>query len=153
MLDQTALNGLAGVKTLELVSSSSINLFGNVTLGNDRCDTGQPILGSLILDSAGVVATTAGHIDAYGGAGDFPQNSLGGTIAAHGATRGNRLVVNASDVLDTDPSGTKTGMNNATISSASARSRWPGSATASRSTAPAKSSPRAMAVHSMSNLG
>jgi hypothetical protein len=52
VLDQTSLDGLAGVKSIELVGEGTINLYGGLTLGQ-LAGNGQPILGSLVLDSAG----------------------------------------------------------------------------------------------------
>ena len=127
VLDQAALDSLAGVKALTLVSTSTVDLYGTLTLGGVDASR-QPLLGSLVLDSAGVVAEPAG------GAGTATfiaeqvtlQNTLGGTVtqinldgtvtSTPKQVNGTELDIIASDVRETDPSGTATGYNNATIS-------------------------------------
>ncbi len=108
VLDQTAIDGLAGVRILDLVSFGAINLYGDVSLGETDTATHQPILGSLTLDSAGVVAATAGASTFTAEQVTF-QNSQGGSIAATPQIAGAILKVDASDVLDKNPRGPRPG--------------------------------------------
>jgi filamentous hemagglutinin family protein len=104
VLDQAELNVLAAVNTLEFVSSGSINLYGDVTLGGNSTS-------SLILDAAGVSDISSGPIgiSTFAAQQVTLQNSLGGTLSSQPLT-GEQLDVTALGVT------TAAGTNNGQIS-------------------------------------
>jgi filamentous hemagglutinin family protein len=110
-LDQAALDGLAGVNALVFVSSGTISMYGTLNLGVLDPATGQPILGSLTLDAAGLVEAGSSGTATFTAEQVTLQNSLGGSYTqtvpavAHSA-----LAIDAKDVLQTG------GVNNAQIS-------------------------------------
>ena len=116
VLDQAALDGLAGVNSLTLQSSGAIDLYGSLSLG-EVGSNGQPILDSLTLDSADVVETGTSGTATFTAEQVTLQNSLSGSFAQTVApVSGAALAINATDVLGVNASGQATGHNNAQIS-------------------------------------
>jgi filamentous hemagglutinin family protein len=110
-LDQAALDGLAGVNALVFVSSSTINMYGSLNLGVLDPTTGQPVLGSLTLDSAGLVEAGSSGTATFTAEQVTLQNSLGGSYTQTvPAVANSTLAINAADVLQAG------GVNNAQIS-------------------------------------
>ena len=116
VLDQAALDGLAGVNALTLISTGTINLYGGLSLGILNAATGQPVMGSLTLDSAGLVEMSTAGTATFTAEQVILQNSLGGTVTQTTApVSGTALAINAIDVLGVNASGQTTGYNNAQI--------------------------------------
>ena len=116
VLDQAALVGLAGVNSLILTSSGEIDLYGGLSLGILDPATGQPVMGNLTFDSAGLVEKGSSGTATFTAEQVTLQNSLGGVAQTPTPLAGTRLDINAVDVTETDPNGKATGYNNAQIS-------------------------------------
>jgi filamentous hemagglutinin len=110
VLDQGAIAALSGISNLILMSASEIDIYGALNLGKTDPTTGQPILASLTLDSAGLVEQSAGTATFMAEQVTI-QNSLGGTISQPTNSSGGQLVISAVDVT-----AKATDANNAQIS-------------------------------------
>src|SRR5260370_42635140 len=87
-------------------------------IGKAASGTGQPILGNLTFDGAGLAGAGGFGTATFAAEQVTLQNSLGGTVTPPPQIGGTALALDiiASDVLGIDPSATATGVNNAQIS-------------------------------------
>ncbi|WP_195930276.1 filamentous haemagglutinin family protein [Hyphomicrobium album] len=95
VLNQDQLAALAGVQNLALRSTSTIDFFGNVTLGLPDA-SGAPLLRRLTLDAKAIVARTAGTVSLT--AEQVTLQNQTGEPAASAPGAGARLVVTARDI-------------------------------------------------------
>ena len=99
------------MKALTLQSTSTINLFGELNLGQINPATGQPVNNSLTFDSAGLVELGSSGAATFSAGQVIFENTLGsGTVPMLSPVAGTTLAVNAIDVL-----GPKNGFSNAQI--------------------------------------
>jgi filamentous hemagglutinin family protein len=92
VLDQSALGALAGISALTLVSNGEIDLYGNLALGQTGAG-GQPVLESLVIDSAGLVASGPAGTATFTAEQVTLQNSLGGSVSAQPGGGGSLKIV------------------------------------------------------------
>ncbi|MTD94380.1 filamentous hemagglutinin N-terminal domain-containing protein [Hyphomicrobium sp. xq] len=107
-LDQAALNALARVSELRLTSTSTIDLYGSLSLGV-RDAAGQTVLKSLTFDAAGLLNKGASGTALFTAEQVTLQNSFGGIAPVTGSIAGSSLQIVADDVGGS-------GLNNAQIS-------------------------------------